>query len=101
MTPVKLSNKAVNEHLNALNATLDENLQWSISDEGLFKEFKFTSFIEAFGWMAKIAIVAEKQNHHPEWFNVYNKVEIRLCTHDCDGISELDFEMARKMERLL
>ena len=89
------------EHaLNELNANIDEKQRWEIEDHKLVKTFKFKSFIRAFGWMTQVAIWAEKFNHHPEWFNVYNKVEVKLTTHDVDGISELDFKLASKMELL-
>lgn len=71
---------------------------WIVKDGKLSKTFTFKSFIRAFGWMTQIAIWAEKLKHHPEWFNVYNKVEVNLVTHDVNGISELDFELAKKME---
>ncbi|KXI27738.1 4a-hydroxytetrahydrobiopterin dehydratase [Paraglaciecola hydrolytica] len=83
-----------------LNANLDDEQKWTIVEDKLAKTFKFKSFIRAFGWMSQIAIWAEKLNHHPEWFNVYNKVEIKLTTHDAGGISELDFKLAAKMELL-
>lgn len=71
---------------------------WIVKDGKLSKTFTFKSFIRAFGWMTQIAIWAEKLKHHPEWFNVYNKVEVNLVTHDVNGISELDFDLAKKME---
>ncbi|PLS23016.1 4a-hydroxytetrahydrobiopterin dehydratase [Neptunicoccus cionae] len=64
------------------------------------KTFKFKNFIEAFGFMTRAAIWAEKWNHHPEWFNVYNRVEVTLTTHDVDGLSDLDVKLARKMNAL-
>ncbi len=73
---------------------------WSLANDKLRREFKFANFIEAFGFMTTAAIEAEKMNHHPEWFNVYNKVVIDLTTHDAGGITELDFELARKMNDL-
>jgi 4a-hydroxytetrahydrobiopterin dehydratase len=66
--------------------------------DAIKKEFKFKSFIEAWGWMSQMAIVAEKMNHHPEWFNVYNRVEVVLTTHDADGLSALDISLAQKMD---
>ena len=66
----------------------------------LHKEFKFANFVEAFGFMSKVAILAEKMNHHPEWFNVYNKVAIDLTTHDAGGISQNDLELAKQIEAL-
>ncbi len=80
------------------DAEIVKNLEsvpgWSLEDGKLFREFNFPSFVEAFGFMASVAIIAEKQNHHPEWFNVYNKVRIHLTTHDAGGISENDFALA-------
>jgi 4a-hydroxytetrahydrobiopterin dehydratase len=66
----------------------------------LSKEFRFEDFIQAFGFMAQMALHAERMNHHPEWFNVYNRVSVTLTTHDVDGISDKDFEMARLMDRI-
>ncbi len=73
---------------------------WSLANDKLRREFKFASFIEAFGFMSSAAIEAEKMNHHPEWFNVYNKVVVELTTHDAGGITKLDFELAGKMNKL-
>lgn len=66
----------------------------------LEKEFKFTNFVAAFGWMTQCAIYSEKWNHHPEWFNVYNRVLVTLTTHDTGGLSELDIKLAQKMDQL-
>ena len=74
---------------------------WVIQDAKLHKEFQFSSFIEAFGFMTQLALVAESMNHHPEWFNVYNRVVIDLTTHDAGGISNLDFELASKADDLI
>lgn len=73
---------------------------WSLSNGKLRRELKFGNFVEAFGFMASAAIEAEKMNHHPEWSNVYNKVTVELVTHDAKGITELDFELAGKMNAL-
>jgi len=62
------------------------------------RQFRFANFVEAFGFMARAALVAEKLNHHPEWFNVYNKVDVILTTHDAGGLSELDFKLAEAMD---
>lgn len=94
----KYDQQQIENALAELNASLDVAAQWQIVNEKLVKEFKFKSFIRAFGWMSQIAIWAEKLNHHPEWFNVYNKVKVELTTHDVDGISDLDFKLATKME---
>ena len=78
-----------------------ENLPgWNLDDEKLYKELEFKNFIDAFGFMTKVAITAEKMNHHPEWFNVYNKVQIHLTTHEAGGISENDVNLARKIDTL-
>ncbi|MGI9393349.1 MAG: 4a-hydroxytetrahydrobiopterin dehydratase [Boseongicola sp.] len=73
---------------------------WVLVDgrDAIQKTFKFKNFVEAFGWMSQMALVAEKMNHHPEWFNVYNRVEVILTTHDADGLSALDVKLADKMD---
>lgn len=81
-----------------IQQALDELPGWTILEGKLHKEFKFDSFGEAIGWMVSVAIYADKIDHHPEWFNVYNRVRIDLVTHDLDNaISNLDLDMARKM----
>ncbi len=83
-----------------INAQLDEISGWTVENEKLHKEFQFNSFVEAFGFMASVALIAESMNHHPEWFNVYNRVTVDLATHDAGGISALDFELAKKIDAL-
>ena len=84
--------------------TIADNLQkmegWVLSQDGLsiWKAFRFKSFVEAFGFMSECALAAEKFGHHPEWFNVYNKVDVILATHDCGGVSARDIELARFMD---
>jgi 4a-hydroxytetrahydrobiopterin dehydratase len=73
---------------------------WTVQAGKLHREFKFADFVSAFGFMASCALVAERMNHHPEWFNVYNKVVVDLATHDVGGISEKDFELAAAMDKL-
>lgn len=73
---------------------------WTIKESSIYKEFKFTDFQEAFGFMTRIAIVADKMEHHPEWFNVYNKVNITLSTHDCNGVSMRDVKLALKIDEI-
>ena len=73
---------------------------WSLANGKLHREYKFASFVDAFGWMASAALVAQAQDHHPEWFNVWNKVVVDLTTHDAGGISERDFKLAGEMEKL-
>lgn len=74
--------------------------QWTLEDGKLTRNFEFRNFVEAFGFMTRAALEAEKANHHPEWFNVYKKVKVQLTTHECGGISERDFSLAAKMDAL-
>ena len=76
---------------------------WAMVEDrdAIVKTFKFNDFADAFGWMTRAAIWAEKWNHHPEWENVYNKVTVTLTTHDVDGLSSLDAKLARKMYVLM
>ncbi|XP_007899500.1 pterin-4-alpha-carbinolamine dehydratase 2 isoform X1 [Callorhinchus milii] len=67
--------------------------------DALFKEFAFKNFNQAFGFMTRVALQAEKLNHHPEWFNVYHKVQITLSTHDCGGLSKKDVKLAKFIEQ--
>ncbi len=96
----------MSEHLSetARKTTLTPLLEngWALDEErdAISKEYKFRDFVEAFGFMTRAAIWAEKWNHHPEWFNVYNKVKVVLTTHDVDGLSALDLKLARKMDGL-
>ena len=92
---IKLEGPARTEALTALAES-----GWAeVEDrDAISKTFKFRNFIEAWGWMTRMALVAEKLNHHPEWFNVYNRVEVTLTTHDVDGLSLLDVELARRMD---
>ncbi len=69
--------------------------------DAIRKSFKFKTFVDAFAWMTKVAFWAEKWNHHPEWSNVYNRVEVTLITHDCDGLSSLDVKLAKKLDYLV
>jgi 4a-hydroxytetrahydrobiopterin dehydratase len=66
--------------------------------DAIIKTFKFTDFNAAFGWMTRVALAAEKLDHHPEWFNVYNRVEVTLATHDADGVTDLDVALAGIMD---
>ncbi|MFS8886438.1 4a-hydroxytetrahydrobiopterin dehydratase [Synechococcus sp. H70.2] len=91
--PVKLSEAEIQARL--------ENLPgWSLRDGKLHRQFQFRSFVEAFGWMSSVALVAESMGHHPEWSNVYNRVRVDLTTHDAGGITELDFILAQRMNEL-
>ena len=75
---------------------------WQAVDgrDAITRTFKFKDFNEAFGFMARAALIAEKMDHHPEWFNVYNRVDVTLSTHDAGGLTELDVELAAAMDSL-
>ena len=73
---------------------------WKIVNGKLSKSFEFKDFIEAFSFMTRVAMHAEKMNHHPEWFNVYNKVNIDLVTHDLNGISNYDMKLANTINKI-
>lgn len=90
----KLSESAVKEGLVKLQG-------WSLTKNGaaIGRTFQFKNFSQAWAFMSRVALLAEKMNHHPEWFNVYNKVEVTLNTHDAGGITALDLEMAEKMNK--
>lgn len=83
-----------------LEKALAELPDWSIQTQKLHRQFQFPSFVEAFGFMSSVALVAESMGHHPEWFNVYNRVTVDLTTHDAGGITNLDVELAKKMNQL-
>lgn len=68
--------------------------------DAISKTFRFKTFIDAFGFMARAALIAEKMNHHPEWTNVYNRVEVTLTSHDADGLTERDITLAGELDRL-
>ena len=93
MATTKLTNTEISAQLEGISG-------WTVENEKLHKEFQFDSFVEAFGFMASVALIAESMNHHPEWFNVYNRVTVDLATHDAGGISALDFELAKKIDAL-
>ena len=67
--------------------------------DAIEKSFVFKDFITAFSWMTRISLIAEKMDHHPEWFNVYNKVNVTLSTHDAGGVTELDIKLAKEMDK--
>ncbi len=69
--------------------------------DGIARRFKFSNFVQAFGFMSQVALLAEKQNHHPEWSNVYSEVDIFLTTHDEGGLSQKDIDLALAIDRLL
>ncbi len=81
-------------------AALESLTGWAYDENAraITKTFMFTDFSEAWGFMNRAALLAEKMDHHPEWFNVYNRVEVKMTTHDADGVTSLDIEMATAME---
>jgi 4a-hydroxytetrahydrobiopterin dehydratase len=86
----------------AERATLAADLPlWTLDGEHLRRTFRFRNFVEAFAFMTKVALLAEKADHHPEWFNVWNRVEIGLSTHDAGGLSARDVALAREIDALL
>lgn len=93
----KLSDEA---RKTVLEPLLDTGWQMVEGRDAIHKTFVFADFTDAFGWMTRAAIWAEKWNHHPEWSNVYKTVEVTLTTHDVDGLSTLDAKLARKMDGL-
>jgi 4a-hydroxytetrahydrobiopterin dehydratase len=93
MAREKLSDAIIDERVRTLDG-------FSRDGDRLVRRFEFGSFVEAFGFMASVALVAEKLDHHPEWKNVYGKVDVELTTHDAGGITERDFTLATKMLEL-
>ena len=87
---------------NARQAALAKLSGWSEVEgrDAISRKFTFKDFSEAFGFMARAAMMAEKLDHHPEWFNVYNKVEVTLATHEAGGVTERDVQLAQEMNRL-
>ena len=94
MSREKLSPQAVDEALKELDG-------WNVADGGaaIARTFDFRNFSEAFGFMTRVALAAEKMDHHPDWSNVYKTVEVKLSTHDSGGVTELDVKLARQMNR--
>jgi 4a-hydroxytetrahydrobiopterin dehydratase len=79
-----------------------KNLQgWELKNDKLHRELKFKNFVQAWGFMTQVAILAQEMDHHPEWFNVYSRVTIDLTTHEANGISTRDFELAQKIDKIL
>ena len=90
---MRLSQEDIDEELKSLQG-------WSVVNEKLHKEFQFDNFNQAFGFMTRSAMEIEKMNHHPEWFNVYNKLKVDLMTHDAGGITENDIKLAKILNSL-
>lgn len=95
MARTRLERSAVDELLNSLSG-------WRLSDDGagIEKTFTFSDFNEAFGFMSRCALLAEKMDHHPEWSNVYKTVRVRLSTHDAGGLTDLDGKLAKAMDKI-
>ena len=91
MHPAKLPEPEIASRLAALPS-------WSLKDGKLWREFRFANFSSAFAFMTRTALLAEQLDHHPEWFNVYNRVDVALTTHSAHGITALDFQMAEAMQ---
>ena len=91
---IKLSESSIEEKLKNLPG-------WSIKKDKLHKEFQFNDFNQAFGFMTRAAMEIEKMNHHPEWFNVYNRITVELTTHDAGGITDNDVNLARILNSLI
>ncbi|MCZ7647402.1 MAG: 4a-hydroxytetrahydrobiopterin dehydratase [Planctomycetota bacterium] len=83
-----------------IQAALKRLPGWEVRNAKLHREYTFKDFVAAFGFMSGVALVAERMNHHPEWFNVYHTVKVDLTTHDAGGISAKDFELAAQIEAL-
>lgn len=94
MEQKKLSHEEIEQRIASL-------VDWTLVQRKLYRKFVFADFNQAFGFMSQVALLAETMGHHPEWSNVYNRVEIYLTTHDVGGISERDFALAQKIDRLL
>jgi len=90
----KLDSQSISEQLGALEG-------WTLLDDKLHRALAFDNFVAAWGFMNQVALLAEKMDHHPEWSNVYGKVEINLTTHDAGGISSRDFDLAASINALL
>lgn len=89
----KLSEKEIAQEVAKLSG-------WKVVNGKVNKTFEFDDFVQAFGFMTRVAMEAEKMNHHPEWFNVYNRVRIDLVTHDVSGISDYDIKLANTIDRI-
>jgi 4a-hydroxytetrahydrobiopterin dehydratase len=89
--------KATESEIQKVIAELES---WTIEDGKLHREYRFRDFVQAFGFMSQVALLAERAAHHPEWFNVYNRVVVDLTTHEAQGITQKDFDLAREMEEI-
>ena len=83
-----------------IESELKQLKDWRLIDNSIEKKFKFLDFSQALAFIIQVGLVAEKSNHHPDLFNTYNKVIIRLSTHDADGVTEKDFDLAKNIEKI-
>jgi 4a-hydroxytetrahydrobiopterin dehydratase len=83
-----------------LREALDHLPDWQVDQDKLYRHFVFGNFVEAFGFMSQVALLAETMNHHPEWTNVYNRVDIHLTSHDAGGITSRDTDLAKRISAL-
>ncbi len=92
--PPRLSTQAIESGLVKLP-------KWTLDGNAIVREFQFPTFVAAWAFMSKVALLAEKMDHHPDWHNVYNRVDVSLSTHDAGGITEMDMQMAMAIDGLL
>jgi 4a-hydroxytetrahydrobiopterin dehydratase len=90
--PERLTDEQIKSELSTLP-------KWELKSGNLHRTFKFTDFVQAWGFMSRVALIAQSMDHHPDWSNVYNTVVVDLSTHDAGGITRLDVELARKMDQ--
>lgn len=95
----RLNSDEINSAISQLNKL--SSAVWTLDQEKLYSELQFKDFISAFGFMTKVAIIAEKNNHHPEWSNVYKTVKIHLVTHEAGGITAKDVSLAKSISELI
>ena len=93
MTKAKLSEQQIAEELKRLDG-------WSVADGNLHRVFEFKDFTHAFGFMTRVALAAEKMDHHPDWSNSWNKVTVDLCTHSAGGLTKNDADLAAKIQQI-
>jgi 4a-hydroxytetrahydrobiopterin dehydratase len=91
---MRLSESEIDEEIKKISG-------WSVKDDKLHKEFQFDNFNQAFGFMTRAAMEIEKMNHHPEWFNVYNRITVDLTTHEAGGVTNNDINLAKILNSLL
>jgi len=92
---IKLNEQEIQDRMKDIDSV------WLLKGKFIHREILFKDFIQAFSFMTSVAIIAEKSNHHPNWKNVYNKVNIALNTHDADGLTDKDFRLAREIDQIL